>query len=44
MGEVQRERERDRDRDREPEAGSKLHAVSTEPEARLELMNCEIMT
>ena len=28
----------------ESEAGSRLHAVSTEPDAGLELMNHEIMT
>ena len=37
------ERERERG-DIEPEAGSKLHAVSTDPEAELELTDCEIMT
>ena len=31
-------------RDTELEAGSKLQAVSTEPDARLELTNHEIMT
>ena len=30
--------------DTESEAGSQLHAVSTEPDAGLELTNCEIMT
>ena len=34
----------DRDGDAESEAGSRLRAVSTEPDAGLELMNCEIMT
>ena len=38
-GEGQRER-----KDTESEAGSRLQAVSTEPDAGLELMNCEIMT
>ena len=28
----------------ESEVGSRLHAVSTEPDARLEPTNCEIMT
>ena len=39
-GEGQREREGDT----ECEAGSRLWAVSTEPDAGLELTNCEIMT
>ena len=30
--------------DTESEAGSRLRAVSTEPDAGLELTNCEIMT
>ena len=30
--------------DTESEAGSRLRAVSTEPDARLELTSCEIMT
>ena len=30
--------------DIEPEAGSRLRAVSTEPDAGLELRSCEIMT
>ena len=38
MGEEQRERET------ESEAGSRLPAVSTEPEAGLELRDCEIVT
>ena len=42
--EQQRERERDRDRDRESEAGSRLRGVTTEPDARLELTNRQIMT
>ena len=53
---ILRERERERERDRmqvgeeqreretESEAGSRLRAVSPEPDARLELTNCEIMT
>ena len=39
VGEGQREKE-----DTESEAGSRLLAVSTEPDAGLELTNCEIMT
>ena len=39
-----RSRERERERQTEGEAGSRLWAVSTEPDAELELMNCEIMT
>ena len=42
--ENERGRGRDRDRDTESEAGSRLRAVSTEPDAGLELMNHEIMT
>ena len=38
------ERGRERGEDTESEAGSRLWAVSTEPDARLELMDCEIMT
>ena len=34
----------EREGDTELEAGSRLWAVSTEPDAVLELMNCEIMT
>ena len=30
--------------DTESEAGSRLRAVSTEPDVGLELVNCEIMT
>ena len=33
-----------RDGDTKSEAGSRLQAVSTEPNARLELRNCEVMT
>ena len=36
-----RERERERERESVP---SRLHAASTELDARLEPMNCEIMT
>ena len=50
--EIERERQRqsvggagaDREGDTESEAGSRLRAVSTEPDAGLELTNCEIMT
>ena len=35
-----RERERERERERFP---SRLHVVSTEPDARLKLTDCEIM-
>ena len=34
----------EREGDAESEAGSRLWAISTEPDAELELMNCEIMT
>ena len=34
----------EREGDTESEAGSRLQAVRTEPEAGLELRNCEIMT
>ena len=34
----------EREGDTESEAGSRLRAVSTEPDAGLQLMNCEIMT
>ena len=46
MGEGQREKERDRGRegDTESEAGSRLRAVSREPDAGLELTNREIVT
>ena len=33
-----------REGDTESEAGSRLRAISTEPDAGLELVNCEIMT
>ena len=36
--------EAEREGDTESEAGSRLRAVSTEPDAGLELTNCEIMT
>ena len=39
-----RGREREREGDTESEAGPRLRAVSTEPDAGLELMNPEIMT
>ena len=38
------EGEREREGDTESEAGSRLRAVSTEPDAGLELTNYEIMT
>ena len=34
----------EREGDAESEAGSRFRAVSTEPDAGLELTNCEIMT
>ena len=34
----------EREGDTESKAGSRLSAVSTEPDTRLELTNCEIMT
>ena len=34
----------EREGDRESEAGSRLRAVSAEPDAGLEPMNCEIVT
>ena len=34
----------EREEDTESEAGSRLRAVSTEPNAGIELTNCEIMT
>ena len=33
-----------KERETQSEAGPRLQAVSTEPDAGLELMNCEIMT
>ena len=47
MREGQRERERERLRERQnpkQAAGSRLRAVSTEPDAGLELTDCETMT
>ena len=41
---VQRERGREREGDTESEAGSRLRAVSTEPDAGLEPTNREIVT
>ena len=41
---TEREQERGREGDTESEAGSRLWAVSTEPDAGLELTNHEIMT
>ena len=37
-------RDTEREGDTESEAGSRLQAVSTEPDAGLEPKNCEIMT
>ena len=34
----------EREGDTESEAGSRLHAVGTEPDAGLELTSCEIVT
>ena len=42
--ETEHEQWRSREEDIEFEAGSRLKAVSTEPDAGLELTNCEIMT
>ena len=42
--ERERERERWRKKERESEAGSRLQAVSTEPNAGLKITICEIMT
>ena len=42
--EYERGSRRERERDTESKAGSRLQAVSTEPEAGLELPNCDIMT
>ena len=50
FGERETERQRERERrgqregDTESDAGSKLRAVSTEPDAGLESTNCEILT
>ena len=44
-GERERETERaEREGDTESEAGFRLRAVSTEPDAELKPMDCEIMT
>ena len=40
----QRQRERERETDTKSGAGSRLWAVSTEPDAGLQPTNCEIMT
>ena len=42
--EHEQERGREREGDRESQAGSRLSAVNTEPDAKLELTNREIMT
>ena len=42
--ETEPERERSRQKGRQNQAGSRFWAVSTEPDAGLELMNREIMT
>ena len=42
--ETEHEQGRGRGGDTESEAGSRLQAVSTEPDAGLELTECEIMT
>ena len=42
--ETEHKKGRDREGDTEPEAGSRLRAVSTEPDAGLEITNREIMT
>ena len=34
----------EREGDTELKAGSRLHAVSTEPDVGIDLVNCEIMT
>ena len=44
MRETEHKRVRGTERDTESEAGPGLRAVSTEPDAGLELMNPEIMT
>ena len=41
---MSRRGQRERERDPESEAGPRLRAVSTEPNAGLEPMSCEIMT
>ena len=42
--ECERGRGREREGDTESEAGCRLRAVSTEPDAGLERTNCEILT
>ena len=42
--ECEQGRGREREGDAESEVGSRLQAASTEPDAGLELTNCEIMT
>ena len=42
--ETEHEQGRSRERDTESETGSRLRAVSTEPDTGLELTNCEIVT
>ena len=42
--EHEQRRGREREGDTESKAGSRLRAVSTEPDAGLELTSCEIMT
>ena len=42
--ETEHERGRDREGDTESEAGSRLQAVSTEPDVELDITNCEILT
>ena len=41
---TEREQGRGRETETESEAGSRLQAVSTEPDAGLKLTDCEIMT
>ena len=43
-GQRERERERERERQERERISSRLSTVSTEPDAGLKLMNCEIMT
>ena len=42
--EAEHQQERGREMEAESESGSRLSAVSTEPDARLELKSSEIMT
>ena len=44
MREREQERGRERRREKESQAGSRLSAVSTDPDVGLELTNLEIMT